>query len=131
MSRSIVLLIDGDSDSIEIYSLMLGHHGYEVVPAKDGHTGLKLALELNPALVISGIFLPGLDGRSLVAELRNDTRTERTPVIFLDSIPGVSESILAPDAFATRLTKPCEPSRLLVEVARILGAQISSVVAPR
>jgi CheY-like chemotaxis protein len=127
MSRSIVLLIDGDPDSIEIYSLILDYHGYEVVAARDGHTGLRLALDLSPALVISEVFLPGLDGRNLLAQLRSDTRTARIPVILLDSIPSVSESMPEPGAFVICLTKPCEPSRLLVEVARILGEQVSSV----
>src|SRR5690606_16450194 len=69
MAASTVLLIDNDQDSITIYSLILRHHGYEVVPATDGETGLRLALELKPDIVVTELFLPQLQGPSLLEGL--------------------------------------------------------------
>jgi DNA-binding response OmpR family regulator len=116
-----VLLIDGDADSVEIYSIILHRQGYRVVAARDGRSGLALALSLRPDLVIFELYLPLLDGHDLLEKLRGDARTALTPVIILDSIPSVSPSLFEPEYFALRLIKPCEPSRLLEAVYSVLG----------
>jgi CheY-like chemotaxis protein len=120
MAPATVLLIDNDADSITIYSLILRHHGYEVVHALDGETGLQLAFERNPDLVISELFMPPTDGGNLLDRLRQDARTAETPLIILDSIPTFGWERLESLGQLSRLTKPCEPSRLLQEVSKIL-----------
>jgi DNA-binding response OmpR family regulator len=121
MAASTVLLIDDDQDSITIYSLILRHYGYDVVPATDGATGLRLALELKPDIVVTELFLPQFEATSLLAGLRGDDRTASTPVIVLDSIPLIGAKVVGAEDRTSRLTKPCEPSRLLEEVGRLLG----------
>jgi DNA-binding response OmpR family regulator len=118
-----VLLIDRDADSVAIYSLLLRHHGYDVIHAHDGETGLRLAFEAGPDLVVSELFTPHGTRTDLVDRLRRDDRTAGTPLIVLDSIPAFTHD--SPGAFGnlSRLTKPCEPSRLLHEVKRLLGGR--------
>jgi CheY-like chemotaxis protein len=115
-----VLLVDGDADSITIYSLILQHHGYEVLAAGDPATGLRLALERRPDVVISDLYLPPLDGRSLHEQLRANEGTASIPMILLDSIAAFGMEEVEEIAITARLTKPCEPSRLLLEVQRML-----------
>ena len=124
MAPSTVLLIDRDQDSLTIYSLILRHHGYEVVTVKDGATGLRLAAELNPDIVISELFLPLVQGHSVFQELRANDRMATKPMILLDSVPMLGEALMEGLAATSRLTKPCTPTRLVEEVARLLeGAQ--------
>lgn len=120
-----ILLIDADADSIRIYSLMLEHHGYEVISAADTTTGFQLAMERRPSLVISEVFLPPTADGTLLERLRGNEQTAGTPMIVLDSTssfgckPGEAKS-------ATRtLSKPCEPSRLLQEVNLMLGGVVA------
>jgi|SRR5690606_29441832 len=119
---STVLLIDNDGDSIAVYSLLLRHHGYEVIHAHDGETGLRMAFETAPDLVVSELFMPNAPGADVVDRLRGDDRTADTPLIVLDSAPSVTRDSRRGLRNLSRLTKPCEPSRLLDEVRRLLGA---------
>ncbi len=121
MAPSTVLLIDRDQDSLTIYSVILRHYGYEVVTVTDGATGLRLAVELDPDIVISELFLPLVQGHTVLEELRADDRTARKPLILLDSVPMLGEALMDGRAGTSRLTKPCTPSRLVEEVARMLG----------
>jgi CheY-like chemotaxis protein len=121
MAPATVLIIDSDADSIAIYSMMLRHHGYDVVNARDADTGLRLAVERIPDLVVSDLFLPPLMGGDLINQLRSDFRTASIPLIVLDSIPTVARDLTTRYRDLSRLTKPCEPSRLLQEIERLLG----------
>jgi CheY-like chemotaxis protein len=120
MAPATVLLIDSDADSIAIYSLILRHHGYEVIHATDGETGLQLAFESLPDLVVSELFMPPVCGSDVVRRLRHDDRTADTPLIILDSIPTFARELMDTLGDFSRLTKPCEPSRLLQEIERLL-----------
>lgn len=120
-----VLLVDSDADSIKIYSLILQHHGYEVLVAADPATGLKMALDRLPDVVISELYLPLLDGRLLHEQLRENEGTSSIPTILLDSIAAWGSDLAEMAGASTRLTKPCEPSRLLHEVQRILGVGVA------
>ena len=120
-----VLLVDSDSDSIAIYSLILRHHGYEVLSAPDGVLGFEIALQRRPDVVVSELFLPPSHDGSFLERLRADDRTSATPMIVLDSIPSFSDELFESDSRRTRLTKPCEPSRLLLEVERLLSPEMA------
>lgn len=116
-----VLLIDDDQDSLNIYTLILRHHGYHVVIARDGATGLRKALEGTVDIVVSENFLPELGSTTVLETLRGNERTVKTPMIVLDSTPNQRARFTDPHARSSSLTKPCEPSRLLNEVQRWLA----------
>jgi DNA-binding response OmpR family regulator len=122
-----VLLIDADTDSVVIYSLILQHHGIQVIHAHDLEAGVRLAAEMRPDLVISDLFLPKLGGMSVVEVLRTEDATSGTPLIVLDSLSALATGHEPVLEGTNRLTKPCEPSRLLKEVQRLLGPQLHLV----
>jgi CheY-like chemotaxis protein len=122
MAPATVLLIDSDADNIAVYSTLLRHHGYEVLHAHDGETGLRLAFEARPDLVVSEVFMPRDREGDVVNRLRRDDRMATTPMIVLDSIPAFTRH--RPERNLSRLTKPCEPSRLLHEVERLLNERL-------
>ncbi|MEX2571889.1 MAG: response regulator [Gemmatimonadota bacterium] len=124
MDSSTVLLIDSDDDSIAIYSLILRHHGYAVLMAHDPEAGLRMAFENRPQLVIAEVFLPSRGGMQLIDRIREDQRTAEIPVIILDSMPSFWEELPDSAGRLRRLTKPCEPSRLLAEVRRLLDPAV-------
>ncbi|MEX2582479.1 MAG: response regulator [Gemmatimonadota bacterium] len=125
MAAATVLLIDSDADSIAIYSMILQHHGFAVIHAHDPETGLRVALETRPDLVVSELFLPAVRGLSLFNRLRADQRVAETPVIVLDSILSTDSEFTEALGSLNRLKKPCEPSRLLLEVQRLLARPVT------
>ncbi|RLI80034.1 response regulator [Archaeoglobales archaeon] len=55
-----ILIVDGDEGVLEILKLMLAE--YDCIPAKDGETAIELYTKFKPALVLTEIVLPKMDG---------------------------------------------------------------------
>jgi DNA-binding response OmpR family regulator len=122
MAPPTVLLIDSDQDSLTIYSLILRYYGYAVVTVQDGANALRIAEEVDPDIVISELFLPRAPGHGILRELRENDRTARKPLIVLDSVPMLGDTLMEGLTGTSRLTKPCTPTRLVEEVAKLLKA---------
>lgn len=114
-----VLLIDDDEDSRAIYAAILEHHGYIVVQAPDGETGLRLAREISPAVILMDVTLPTIDGWTATTELKSAPGTSGIPVIMLTARALDTDRARGHDSGCdSYLTKPCAPSLVLDEVRR-------------
>ena len=80
-----VLFVEDDPTVAQMYRLKLELDGYQVVMAKDGEEGLKLAARLKPDIIFLDIRLPKLDGLSVLEQLRKDERTRHVPVVILSN----------------------------------------------
>jgi CheY-like chemotaxis protein len=96
--------------------------GHSVVTARNGRTGLRLARELRPDLVITDVFMPDVDGLEVVLQLRRELRR---PVIV---ISGGGRPLAFDHLDAARLlgamrvlTKPFGTQELLAAVREALG----------
>jgi len=57
--------------------------GVEIIAAENGKSGIELAREQLPDLIICDVMMPGMDGHSVVKALRQDDKTAQIPFIFL------------------------------------------------
>jgi signal transduction histidine kinase/CheY-like chemotaxis protein len=65
-----VLIIEDNEDSREMLQCLLEKRGHQVSTAADGPTGVALALELEPEVLLVDIGLPGMDGYSVAKRIR-------------------------------------------------------------
>jgi signal transduction histidine kinase/DNA-binding response OmpR family regulator len=86
-----VLVIDDDPLAVELVEAVLQPEGYTVLKATDGATGLALAENELPSLIILDLLMPGLDGFAVVERLRAGPSTDRIPIIILTSKSMTSE----------------------------------------
>ena len=127
MASPTVLLIDGDRDSLNIYSLILSHHGFRVLQAHDGETGFSLACEHQPDLIVLEPFLPGVRGLPMMEMLWGEPRTAGLRVLLVTAVPSMVEGVTAVLPWADRyLVKPCQPRYVLAEVQRRLEPALSA-----
>jgi len=70
MSSQTVLLIDDDTTLLELLCRHLQAAGYQVATAPDGQTGLEIAAQAPPDLVVLDVMMPGLDGWRVCDRLR-------------------------------------------------------------
>jgi CheY-like chemotaxis protein len=114
----LVLLVEDDEDSYEVFSEMLASAGYAVSGASDGEQAVSSAKRLLPDLIVMDLELPKVSGYDATRAIKSDPETRDIPILALTgSISGKrhQEAIEAGcDAF---LNKPCSLDALLAEVS--------------
>ena len=65
-----VLIVEDEQSIVDILSYILTKEGYDTLEALDGPTGLQLALEQNPDLVLLDLMLPKMDGFEVCERIR-------------------------------------------------------------
>ena len=122
VAKERILLVDPDDDSRMMYREWFQQSGCEVVEAIDGRDALTEALVRPPALVISEIRLPFIDGHALCEILRRDSATARIPILLVTSDGRTAELARAKAAGASAvLVKPATPEQMLEESRRLLA----------
>ncbi|MFN2203763.1 MAG: response regulator [Caldilineaceae bacterium] len=120
-----VLVIDDDADVRLLLTAELVKQGFEVESAADGESGLALALERHPGLILLDMRLPRMDGFAVLRALKEDEATASIPVIAVTGSSDLKSSararVLTLGA-ADFVTKPFDISMLLEEVKVFLGA---------
>lgn len=84
MSKQISALIIEDEENIRnILEYNLKSDGFEVILAEDGPTGLELAREKKPDVILLDWMMPEMDGLEVLSELKKDTQTKNIPAFML------------------------------------------------
>ncbi len=122
MSKRILLIEDNEQNRY-LVTYLLQAHNWTVVSAEDGVTGLRLAAELRPDLILLDIQLPGMDGYTVARELRTNPELDSVPVIAVTSyaMPGDRESCLAAGCNGY-LEKPIDPQTFATQVGQFMGS---------
>lgn len=114
-----ILLIDDNEDSNESMSDLLKMFDYDVQTAIDGQTGLKVALEFQPHLVLSDIGLPEMDGYQLAPALRQQAADRKLVIAAVTGYGQASDRMRSQAAgFNHHLVKPLNAETLLAFVAQ-------------
>lgn len=88
--KKILVIEDEDAVRIGIKDL-LEIKNYAVVTAEGGISGLRLAKEYKPDLILCDIKMPDLDGYEVLAQIRNDDELSLIPFIFVTAKTEISE----------------------------------------
>jgi len=78
-----LLIVEDVPDILQLLRETLKFKGYRVVTAENGEEALSVIKNEKPALIITDILMPKMDGFNLVHRLRLDAETRNIPVIFL------------------------------------------------
>lgn len=118
-----VLLVEDNEDNRTVYRTILEHFGYEVVEARNGEDGIRMAREEHPDLILMDISIPVIDGWEATKILKADENTRHIPIIALTAHALATDRAKAEEVGCDGyLAKPCEPRRVVAEVERFLGA---------
>ncbi|NNK88594.1 MAG: response regulator, partial [Flavobacteriaceae bacterium] len=115
-----VLLIDDNADVV-LYLNTLLHEDYKLLVAENGKTGLQMARERIPDLIISDIMMPEMDGYTLCTTLKEDLRTSHIPVIMLTARADHDSKMTGLTAGADAyLAKPFNPEELFIRIEKLV-----------
>lgn len=114
-----ILLVEDEVKLAKFVELELGFEGYQVSVANDGLTGLTMARESQPDLILLDWMLPGMTGLEICRRLRSTG--DKVPIILLTAKDEVSDRVAGLDAGADDyVVKPFSVEELLARVrARI------------
>jgi DNA-binding response OmpR family regulator len=114
MSEQIAVLVVEDEAHIRrVLEYNLKLDGFEVYLAEDGATGLRLAREKNPDVILLDWLMPEMNGLAVLTELRGENATEHIPVFMLTAKGMLNDVTQAFEAGADDyITKPFDPMQL-------------------
>jgi DNA-binding response OmpR family regulator len=116
-----VLVIDDEAPIRLLCRVNLEAEGMSVLEAPDGHTGLELARNRLPDVVLLDVMMPGLDGWRVAEELLDDELTSDIPIIFLTARAEIRDRARGLDIGGVDyVTKPFNPLALAPLVRELL-----------
>ncbi len=121
MPKGLILIIDDERDLIELVSYNLAKEGYRVLGARHGESGLQMATDEHPDLIVLDLMLPGIDGLEVCRRLRSGAQTKRIPIIMLTAKNTESDRVVGLELGADDyVTKPFSPRELAARIKAVL-----------
>ena len=129
---ALILIVDDDLHSRQLYTSLLTPFGHHVIEASDGKEGLEQARTQTPDLIISDILMPTMNGYEFVTSLRHFPALDRIPIIFHSAsfLDREARSLGASCGVSIFILKPSEPERVLETVHRALGLEVGVPARP-
>jgi CheY-like chemotaxis protein len=127
-----LLVVEDVPNILELLTVTLKFKGYPVVTATNGEEALQCIAQERPALIITDILMPKMDGFQLVQQLRKNPKTSQIPIIFLSATYVTPED----KSFAMKLgavhfmEKPVDAQEFLITIAETLTMGAAPVLPP-
>jgi DNA-binding response OmpR family regulator len=123
----LILLVDDDGDTREMYAWALETHGFRVVHAATAAAGFTLAAAERPDAVVSDFKLQGDDGFVLAAHVRETAELADTPLILLSGHAFTGDDVDRADTLFDRvLLKPVLPDHLIGEIVPLVAQRAAA-----
>jgi two-component system cell cycle response regulator DivK len=113
MANKSILIVEDNPMNLKLIRDVLKIEGYETLEAESGETGVELARERHPAVILMDVNLPQMDGREAMKILKADASTRQIPIIAVTSLAmkGDRERLLAA-GFDGYISKPIDIKEL-------------------
>jgi CheY-like chemotaxis protein len=112
-----ILVIEDNDQNLYLVTVLLENSGHQVIPAHDGETGIRLADEDAPDLILLDIQLPVMDGYEVARRLRRLENVARIPIVAVTSFAMVGDREKAIAAGCTGyIEKPINPDTFISQI---------------
>ncbi len=127
-----ILIIDDDKSIVELVKINLEIQGHIVITTNDAITGIALAKQEIPDLIILDLMMPEVDGLTACQRIRQEESTIDIPILMLTALSRTDDKVSGFNAGADDyLTKPFELPELYVRVRALLrrASKVSTVMS--
>jgi len=80
-----VLCVDDEPTQLMLLRLALTRAGYTVLEASDGQSGVEMAVQNQPALIIMDLMMPGMDGATAISHIKQNPAINHIPILVLSA----------------------------------------------
>ena len=119
-----ILVIDDEISIVEMLCAFLEEEGWQVTTASNGQEGLERLASVRPAVVVSDVMMPVLDGWELCRRMQADPRYQSIPLVLMSAVRTAPR--LAGCRYAALVRKPFELDEMLQTITRLLKHNASS-----
>lgn len=118
-----IVIIEDDMAIAQMYRMKFEGDGFEVFLADNGRTGLELASEVKPDVILLDLLMPEMGGQETLVEIRKSPELGKTPVIILTNTESERAELEARALeVADYIIKANEtPSQVVAKTKQILG----------
>ncbi len=121
MSEQTILYVEDNEYNRKIVRQLVSRTSYKLIEAMDGETGVALAQQERPDLILMDVQLPKMSGLDATRALKADAGTSHIPIIVITSFALSGDRERAAEAGAdSYLAKPYSPRELLALVRKFL-----------
>lgn len=121
MDRKRILLVDDETELVDMVKMRLEAYNYEVITAYDGQEALDKAHREKPELIILDLMLPKIDGYKVCRMLKFDEKYKHIPIIMFTARAQEEDERLGQEVGADAyITKPFEPQVLVGKIKELL-----------
>jgi DNA-binding response OmpR family regulator len=122
MEAPAILVIEDDTDILNLVAWHLEAEDYRVIKSADGSQGLETAISELPDLIVLDLMLPGMDGLSVCRTLKQNQKTKDIPVIMLTAKGEEVDRIVGFELGADDyMVKPFSPRELMLRIRAVLN----------
>jgi two-component system, cell cycle response regulator DivK len=124
MANELILIVEDNEKNLKLARDVLKFHGFRTIEAPDGETGVRLAGEQLPQLILMDIQLPGIDGIETLRRIRSDDATKGIPAVALTaSVMSGDRERFDQAGFDGFISKPIDVKAFPSQVRGYLEAQ--------
>ncbi len=121
MADKRILVVDDETQLVEMLKMRLEAGGYQVLSALDGQEALDKARKEKPDLIILDLMLPKIDGYKVCRMLKFDEKYKSIPIILFTARAQQEDVKLGTEVGADAyITKPFDPPALLGKIKELL-----------
>jgi len=119
--KPLILIVDDNPETVDIFEARLKSLDYEIITAIDGESGLALAREALPDLILLDIMMPKMDGLTVCRQLKSDASLPFMPIVLVTAKADTKDVVAGLEAGGDEyLTKPVEHAALVARVKSML-----------
>jgi DNA-binding response OmpR family regulator len=118
---ALILAIEDHDEVLTMLSVILQHH--QMLLAPDSTSGLRMAADMRPDLILLDVGMPDVDGLEVCRALRRNPATARTPILLVTAHAEVvrDQSLWQGLGANGAIMKPFSPAKLVEQVERLLA----------
>ncbi len=116
-----VLVIEDNDKNLYLMKFILEKMGHQVLDARDGAAGVRMAIDHLPDLILMDIQLPVMDGYEATRNIRKHAETKEIPIIAITSYAMVGDREKTLEAGCTAyVEKPIDPEAFIKVLEKYL-----------
>ena len=127
LRKRTILLVEDDEDTV-IFTKLILEKKFNVIIARDGFEGLKMAFNEKPEAILMDVWMRGLDGFEVCRILKDNSHTAEIPIAMFTASAQKHELEKGFSAGANDyITKPFTPAELTQRVEKLIGSKAAEV----